>query len=109
MASELDEVIEVVGVAGQPSPGAAPDNRVAEEIGDVLFACVNVSRLARVDAELVLRQAAGRFRDRVELAASLAEVDGKGFSTVRPPFIWSKSCVVASDFERPNGGTDGST
>jgi MazG family protein len=82
LASELDEVIEAVGVAGQPSPGAAPDNRVAEEIGDVLFACVNVSRLARVDAELALRQAAGRFRDRVELAASLAEADGKDFSAL---------------------------
>jgi len=43
---------------------------------------VNVSRLARVDAELALRQAAGRFRDRVELAASLAEADGKDFSAL---------------------------
>ncbi len=80
LTSELDEVVEAVGVAGQPSPGAGPDNRVAEEIGDVLFACVNVSRLARVDSELALRQAAGRFRDRVELAASLAEADGHVFS-----------------------------
>jgi MazG family protein len=80
LASELDEVVEAAEVAGQPAPGTEPDNRVAEEIGDVLFACVNVSRLARVDAELALRQAAGRFRERVELAASLAEADGKAFS-----------------------------
>jgi MazG family protein len=80
LASELDEVVEAAEAAGQPAPGSEPDNRVAEEIGDVLFACVNVSRLARVDAELALRQAAGRFRDRVELAASLAEADGKQFS-----------------------------
>ena len=80
LASELDEVVEASEAAGQPAPGSEPDNRVAEEIGDVLFACVNVSRLARVDAELALRQAAGRFRDRVELAASLAEADGKQFS-----------------------------
>ena len=79
MASELDEVVEAVELAGRPAPGAEPDNRVAAEIGDVLFACVNVSRLARVDAELALRQAAGRFRERVELAASLAEADGKAF------------------------------
>ena len=82
LASELDEVAEAIGAVGQPEPGAVPDNRVAEEIGDVLFACVNVSRLARVDAELALGQAAGRFRDRVELAASLAEADGKDFSAL---------------------------
>ena len=82
LASELEEVVEAAELAGQPAPGAEPDNRVAEEIGDVLFACVNVSRLARVDAELALRQAAGRFHDRVELAASLAEADGKDFSAL---------------------------
>jgi MazG family protein len=82
LASELDELSEAIAAAGQPAPGAEPDVRVAEEIGDVLFACVNVSRLARVDAELALRQAAGRFRDRVELAASLAEADGKDFSAL---------------------------
>ena len=82
LASELEEVVEAAEVAGQPAPGAKPDNRVAEEIGDVLFACVNVSRLARVDAELALGQAAGRFRDRVELAAALAEADGKDFSAL---------------------------
>ena len=82
LASELDELSEAIAVAGQPAPGAEPDPHVAAEIGDVLFACVNVSRLARVDGELALRQAAGRFRDRVELAASLAEADGKKFSAL---------------------------
>jgi len=32
LASELSEVVEAVEVAGQPAPGAEPDNRVAEEI-----------------------------------------------------------------------------
>jgi len=82
LVSEFDELSEAIAVTGQPAPGAEPDPHVAAEIGDVLFACVNVSRLARVDGELALRQAAGRFRDRVELAASLAEADGKTFSAL---------------------------
>jgi MazG family protein len=82
LAGELTELNEAIEAAGQPAPGAEPDVRVVDEIGDVLFACVNVSRLARIDGELALRQAAGRFRDRVELAASLAEADGKTFSAL---------------------------
>jgi MazG family protein len=80
LVSELEELSRELEERGQPVPGSGPDVRVSEEIGDVLFACVNVSRLARVDAELALRQAAVRFRERVELAASLAEADGKTFS-----------------------------
>jgi len=40
----------------------------ARELGDVLFACVAVARLLGEDPELALRAAAGRFRERVELA-----------------------------------------
>ncbi len=82
LGEELDELREAVAATGQPEPGTEPDNRVAAEVGDVLFACVNISRLARIDAELALRQAAARFRERVELAASLAEADGKDFAAL---------------------------
>jgi MazG family protein len=82
LGDELGELDEAVETAGQPAPGAEPDPLVAAEIGDVLFACVNVSRLARVDGELALRQAAARFRERVELAASLAEAERKDFSAL---------------------------
>jgi MazG family protein len=43
------------------------------EIGDVLFAAVNVARKLKVDPELALRAAAERFRGRVEAAAALAD------------------------------------
>ncbi len=46
--------------------------RQAEELGDVLFACVNVARHLDVDPELELRRASGRFVARVEEAARLA-------------------------------------
>src|SRR4051812_32184956 len=46
------------------------------ELGDVLFAAVNVARKLKVDPELALRSASDRFRGRVEAAAALAEADG---------------------------------
>jgi MazG family protein len=48
------------------------DERRAEELGDLLFACVNVARHLEADPELELRRATGRFVDRVEEAARLA-------------------------------------
>jgi len=52
----------------------------ADELGDVLFATVNVARKLEVDPELALRQAAHRFRKRVELAEALAAADGLNWS-----------------------------
>ncbi len=48
-----------------------PEERF-HEIGDVLFAAVNVARKLRVDPELALRAAADRFRGRVTKAGELA-------------------------------------
>jgi uncharacterized protein YabN with tetrapyrrole methylase and pyrophosphatase domain len=45
----------------------------------VLFAVVNVLRLAGVDPELAVRASARRFRGRVEAAETLAERDGSDF------------------------------
>jgi MazG family protein len=45
---------------------------VFHEVGDVLFAAVNVARKLRVDPELALRSASERFRGRVEAAEQLA-------------------------------------
>ncbi|HEY3106786.1 MAG TPA: nucleoside triphosphate pyrophosphohydrolase [Gaiellaceae bacterium] len=50
-----------------------------EEVGDVLFAAVNVARHLRVDPELALREASARFVSRVERAAELAAAEGKEF------------------------------
>ncbi len=51
-----------------------------DELGDVLFACVNVARHLGVDPELELRQASKRFASRVERAAELAAKEGQEFS-----------------------------
>jgi MazG family protein len=52
----------------------------ADELGDVLFAVVNVARKLDVDPELELRAAAKRFRARVESAEALAAADGKDWT-----------------------------
>ncbi len=55
--------------------GGSPERRAAE-LGDLLFACVNVARRIEADPELELRQATRRFVARVEAAERLAAVDG---------------------------------
>jgi MazG family protein len=47
------------------------------EVGDVLFAAVNVARKLKVDPELALRASADRFRCRVQAAADLAAARGE--------------------------------
>ena len=66
--------------ASDPAPETEPDPRVASELGDVLFAAVNVARRLNVDPELELRAAAKRFRSRVERAAELAAGRGEDWT-----------------------------
>jgi MazG family protein len=59
----------------------SPERR-AEELGDVLFAAVNVARKLDVDPELELRRASQRFRRRVEVAEELARASGEDWSAL---------------------------
>jgi MazG family protein len=54
------------------------------EIGDVLFAAVNLARKLKVDPELALRAASDRFRGRVEGAEGLAASDGEDWNDLGP-------------------------
>jgi nucleoside triphosphate diphosphatase len=54
------------------------------EVGDVLFAAVNVARKLKVDPELALRAAAERFRARVEGAEELAGAHGRPWDSLTP-------------------------
>ena len=60
---------------------SSPDRR-AEEVGDVLFAAVNVARKLEVDPELELRRASERFRRRIEVAERLARENGEDWSAL---------------------------
>jgi nucleoside triphosphate diphosphatase len=79
LESELEELKGELGEE-DPAPETPPDQRVAEEIGDLLFAGVNVARRLNVDPELELRRASDRFVGRVERAEQLADRAGERFA-----------------------------
>ncbi|HET7857303.1 MAG TPA: nucleoside triphosphate pyrophosphohydrolase [Gaiellaceae bacterium] len=77
---EVRELKQALQGAGEPAPESEPDPRVFEEMGDVLFAAVNVARRLNVDPELALRAQAQRFAARVERAEQLAAAEGRDFT-----------------------------
>ena len=60
-----------------------PDERF-HELGDLLFAVVNVARKLKVDPELALRSASERFRGRVTAASDLAASEGGSWDDLPP-------------------------
>jgi MazG family protein len=55
-----------------------------DELGDLLFAVVNVARKLKVDPELALRSASERFRGRVTAAGDLAASEGGSWDDLPP-------------------------
>jgi MazG family protein len=64
---------ELAELRGRPS---------GDELGDILFAAVNVSRLLGADPELELRRATDRFVARVEEAERLAAREGREWTSL---------------------------
>ena len=79
LREELGELSAAVEQAGAPPPETEPDAAVFHELGDLLFTVVNVARRLTVDPELALRATNGRFVERVERAAALAEETGENW------------------------------
>ena len=77
---ELEELRAELEGREEPRPETPADEAQARELGDLLFACVNVARRLNVDPELELRRASDRFVERVECAEALAERDGRRFA-----------------------------
>jgi nucleoside triphosphate diphosphatase len=82
LESEVHELRGEVERAGLPAPETAPDARVTDEIGDVLFLLVNVAMRLNVDPELALRGTVRKFVGRVERAAELAAEGGEDWRTL---------------------------
>jgi len=77
---EVRELREAIAASGEVAPETEPPPHIFEEMGDVLFAAVNVARRLNVDPELALRTMTRRFVDRVERAERFAAEDGRSFA-----------------------------
>jgi MazG family protein len=67
-----EEAAELVAVAG-----GGDDERALDELGDLLFAVVNVARHLELDPETALRGATAKFRSRFEAVEALATARGQ--------------------------------
>ena len=74
----LDKIEEELAELRAAMRAAPPerDARVREELGDLLFAVVNLARLLRANPEDALRRASAKFRNRFNHMAALAATRG---------------------------------
>lgn len=83
--AELEELATAVDAAGGDFSTTGPArDELFHEVGDVLFAAVNVARKLKVDPELALRAAADRFRGRIEAAEAVAREVGEDWAQLPP-------------------------
>jgi MazG family protein len=79
---EVRELKEAIAAGGEVRAETEPPAHVFEELGDVLFAAVNVARRLNVDPELALRAMTRRFVERVERAERFAADEGKDWTAL---------------------------
>ena len=100
---ELDEVRAEIDDGAEPA-------RILDEIGDVLFVCVNLARLAKVDYSQALRAANAKFERRFRRMEALAAAEGAVLAE-RPlseqERLWDRAKVDDSAFAA--GTNPGST
>jgi MazG family protein len=78
VAEELIETRELLDNQPGATPGSPPvhdetHDRITEELGDLLFSCVNLCRKAQVHASLALDRANAKFQRRFEQVEQLAK------------------------------------
>lgn len=81
VAEELDEARELLASTVTRPAESAPvhddaHERLVEELGDLLFSCVNLCRKAQVHASLALDRANAKFQHRFEQVEQLARTRG---------------------------------
>lgn len=108
IGEELKEINDELVEAGaapyaKVDAGISPDlySRVEEEVGDLLFAAVNYSRLLGVDPEVALNRANNKFISRFSSMEEIATTRGdnlSGMSLVEMDEVWE----LAKEAERRN-------
>jgi tetrapyrrole methylase family protein/MazG family protein len=92
-----EEAAEIVAAGGDAEA-------VRSEVGDLLFAVVNVARHLGVEPETALRSASGRFRERFTIVERLA--GERALDLSRLPLegldaLWDEAKAIIADRERP--------
>jgi len=90
---KIDE--EVLELKEAITSGSA--EAIEEEMGDLLFSCVNASRHLELDAETCLRRATSKFEYRFQQMVNIAELSGKALcdlSTSELDLLWQKAKLV---------------
>ncbi|TGD74670.1 nucleoside triphosphate pyrophosphohydrolase [Mangrovimicrobium sediminis] len=77
----MDKLDEEIGEL-RAAISAADDAAIEEELGDILFTCVNLSRHLGVDAESALRRASAKFEHRFTTMEALANDQGTGLGSL---------------------------
>jgi tetrapyrrole methylase family protein / MazG family protein len=103
---EKSEIIESLGAVAKNSPraelkpqlqnslSASGLAHLEEEVGDLLFAAVNVARFVGADPEIALKHANRKFKRRFQWMESAAQAEGKQFADLpreRMEALWNLS------------------
>jgi MazG family protein len=89
---EIESTLELTAHPKSSKP--KPNPLLEEEVGDLLFAGVNVARFLGVDPEIALKAANGKFKQRFQWMESAAAKEGKRFADLPRPRmeeLWDKA------------------
>jgi len=88
---------------------SAPDNRLQEELGDLLFAVVNFARKKELDAEQLLNQATAKFAARFQAIERLADDRGLDFASLslkQKDQLWEETKAAELEGAPPSSFAD---
>ena len=94
--SKLEEEIAEL----REAMAAGQKEEIAEEMGDVLFSCVNLSRHLGLDAEASLRGASSKFERRfmaMEVSAAAADTSLQALSAAELDALWEAAKAAATE------------
>ncbi|MGA8038094.1 MAG: nucleoside triphosphate pyrophosphohydrolase [Candidatus Acidiferrales bacterium] len=89
---EVDELLPVRASQARPQQESAEGQRIEEEVGDLLFAAVNLARFLEIDPEVSLKKANAKFKRRFEWMEGAAVKEGSTLAAVprdRMEELWS--------------------
>jgi MazG family protein len=76
------------------------NSRIEEEVGDLLFAGVNIARFLEIDPEIALKKANRKFRERFNYMEQAASAVGKQFADLsreRKEEMWNRSKLAEQE------------